>query len=59
MKVCIWSTSFQADTLALTLALERDSSIELLVATRNKAAMIDEPISRIRPIDAEVNWRTD
>ena len=54
MKVCIWSTSFQADTLALALALDQDPEIELLVLTKNKAALVEEPVSKFRPLQCEL-----
>ena len=54
MKVCIWSSSFQADTLALALALDQDPSVELLVVTKNRAAIVSEPIFRVRPVQSTI-----
>ena len=54
MKVCIWSSSFQADTIALALALDRDPSVELLVVTKNKPAIVSEPIFRVRPLECTI-----
>lgn len=50
MKVCIWTTCLQADTLALAIALDRDPEVELLVVAANLAAYQSEPIARFRPL---------
>lgn len=50
MKICIWTTSFQADTLALAIALDRDPEIELLVVAASLDAYLNEPIARFSPL---------
>jgi len=54
MKICIWTTSFQADTLALAIAFDQDPSIELVVVTNNKAAFVSEPIFRVKPLSCVI-----
>jgi len=54
MKICIWSTSFQADTLALAIAMDRDPDIELLVVAPGLDAYLDEPIARFAPLDCRL-----
>jgi hypothetical protein len=54
MKVCIWSSSFQADTLALALALDQDPAVDLLVVTKNKSSIVSEPILRFRPLNCVI-----
>lgn len=54
MKFCIWSTSFQADTLALAIALDKDPEVELLVVTKNKASYLSEPIAKFAPLSCPI-----
>lgn len=50
MRICIWTTSLQADTLALAIALDRDPDVELLIVSANLAAYLSEPIARYCPL---------
>lgn len=50
MKICIWTTSLQADTLALAIALDRDPEVELLVVAASLDAYRNEPIARFCPL---------
>jgi hypothetical protein len=59
MKICIWSTSLQADTLALALALNADPEIELLVVAANLAAYRSEPIAIHCPLDCALIDRSE
>ncbi len=54
MKICIWTTSLQADTLALAMAFDQDPSIELIVVTNNKTAFVSEPIFKFRPLNCVI-----
>ena len=54
MKICIWTTSLQADTLALAIALDRDPEVELLVVAANLASYRDEPIARSCPLSCRL-----
>ncbi len=54
MKVCIWSTSLQADTLALTIALDEDPTIDLMVVTKNRNALTSEPIFQFKPLSCDI-----
>ena len=58
MKVCIWSTSLQADTLALAIALDRDPGVDLLVVASNLDAYRDEPIARHCPLQCPLLERS-
>jgi hypothetical protein len=49
MKICIWSTSFQADTLALAVELDRDPEVNLLIVCANPDAYRSEPIAKALP----------
>jgi len=59
MKICIWTTSLQADTLALALALNKDPEVELLVVAANLSAYRLEPIARFCPLNCELLDRSD
>lgn len=50
MKVCIWTTSLQADTLALALALDRDPEVSLMVVAASLDAYLEEPVARFCPL---------
>ena len=54
MRFCIWTTSLQADTLALALALDRDPEVELLIVAANLAAYRDEPIAKFCPLNCTI-----
>ncbi len=54
MKICIWTTSLQADTLALAIALDRDPEIELLVVAANLDAYRLEPIAQFCPLSCRL-----
>lgn len=50
MKICIWTTSLQADSLALAIVLDRDPEVELLIVAAELEAYRHEPIARVRPL---------
>lgn len=54
MRVCIWTTSLQADTLALAIALDRDPEVELLVVAASLDAYRNEPIARFCPLSCRL-----
>ncbi|MEM7209225.1 MAG: hypothetical protein AAF434_15485 [Pseudomonadota bacterium] len=59
MKICIWTTSLQADTLALALALDRDPEVELMIVAANLNAYRNEPVARLCPLSCELIDRHD
>ncbi|MDH3632697.1 MAG: hypothetical protein OER98_16370 [Gammaproteobacteria bacterium] len=54
MKICIWTTSLQADTLAMAIALDREPEVELLVVAASLAAYQHEPIARFCPLTCQL-----
>jgi hypothetical protein len=54
MKVCIWTTSLQADTLALAIAMDEDPEIELIIVTKGKDAIVSEPIFKFNPLNCQI-----
>jgi hypothetical protein len=54
MKVCIWTTSLQADTLALAIAMDKDPAIELIIVTKGKDAIVSEPIFKFIPLGCQI-----
>ncbi len=54
LRVCIWSSGFQADTQALALALAAEPDIALTVALPEPARYLAEPVNRFLPLDARL-----
>ena len=59
MKFCIWTTSLQADTLALAIALDRDPDVDLLIVAANLHAFTSEPIARFVNLQCPMIDRSD
>lgn len=59
MKICIWTTSLQADTLALAIALDADAEVELLIVAANLAAYLSEPVAIHCPFNCELIDRAE
>lgn len=49
LKICFWSTSFQADNQALATYLAQDDGFEVVVALDDPAAYRSAPVNRLLP----------
>ena len=54
MRVLIWASALQADILALSLRLDRDSETDLLIVAPNPEIYLKEPIAKKRPISCPI-----
>ena len=54
MKVLVYASVFQADILSLTLSLDQDPDIDVLVVTKFKRGYLDEPIARALPLSCPI-----
>ena len=54
LKVCFWTTTFQADVWALTRYMCKDERFEPLVVVENRAGFLREPIQQLLPISCQL-----
>jgi hypothetical protein len=58
MKVLVWATTFGADLWSFTRYLDRQPGVEVKVVMKNPATFLQEPISKLFPLKAEIVERT-
>lgn len=58
MKVLIWATTFGADLWSFTRYLDRQAGVEVKVVMKNPTTFLEEPLSKLYPLDAEIVERT-
>ncbi|MBN2527928.1 MAG: CDP-glycerol glycerophosphotransferase family protein [Deltaproteobacteria bacterium] len=59
IKVVLWTTTFQADILALARYMCRDARFEPLVVLQDKEAFLKEPIQKLLPVTCPMLERDD
>lgn len=54
VRVCFWTTAFQADVLALARYMGADERFEPLVVLDDKAGFLRQPVHRLLPLSCEL-----
>lgn len=54
MRICFWSTSFQADNQALASYLSRQRGVDVLVALDDPERYVREPVTRLLPLTSQL-----
>lgn len=54
MRICFWSTSFQADNQALASYLSRQAGVEVLVALDDPERYLREPVAGLLPLTCKL-----
>ena len=54
VKVCFWTTTFQADVLALARYMCKDERFEPLVVVEDRAGFLLQPIQKLLPVSCQL-----